>query len=214
MKSRRLSLGRKPCNKAQGTRDAPVDISDDDSFDLSPNIQKNTRECTNVTSHGAASVPSMIDASKSNSKHDMSDDLSSDEDVVILDKMSNTFNKSPSMFNWNKNDKSWNGIRMNFATDTPCQDNFPESSVPHSSKKVVSIQTPNKKQKLMNDQTSFNPSHSDDESISNLDIQKDDSLPQVGIQHEIMIAGIKVKLPVKPYPCQIAVMNSVSTMIV
>lgn len=38
---------------------------------------------------------------------------------------------------------------------------------------------------------------------------KDYSMPQVGIQHEQMISGIKVKLPVKPYSSQIAVMNKV-----
>lgn len=32
---------------------------------------------------------------------------------------------------------------------------------------------------------------------------------EIEIQHELLISGIKVKLPVKPYSCQIAVMNKV-----
>lgn len=38
-------------------------------------------------------------------------------------------------------------------------------------------------------------------------IKKEDT--EVEIQHELLISGIKVKLPVKPYSCQVAVMNKV-----
>ncbi|XP_015429522.1 PREDICTED: Fanconi anemia group J protein homolog [Dufourea novaeangliae] len=37
----------------------------------------------------------------------------------------------------------------------------------------------------------------------------EDTLPVVAVHHELQIAGIQVKLPVKPYSCQIAVMNKV-----
>lgn len=68
------------------------------------------------------------------------------------------------------------------------------------------IETPNKRQKLMRNNS--DSSYSEDELI-NFDFpKKDASSPQVGLQHDIMIAGTRVKLPVKPYPCQIAVMNS------
>jgi len=201
----RLSLKRSHCRESQGTNNELVEISDDESFDLSQNIQKSTREYTNVTSHRTINVSnSMTDASKSNSNHDISDDLSSDEDVIMVDDVSdNTSNKSQSMFNWNK---------TFFATNPPYQNIFPESSVSYGSRKV--IKTPNKR-KLIEAQTSSNLSSSDDESID-LDIfKKNDSPPKgVEIQHDIMIAGTRVKFPAKPYSCQIAVMNSVSTRIV
>lgn len=38
----------------------------------------------------------------------------------------------------------------------------------------------------------------------------EDALPEIGIQHEQLISGIRVKLPVKPYSCQVAVMNKVT----
>ncbi|KAG7205999.1 hypothetical protein KM043_003405 [Ampulex compressa] len=36
---------------------------------------------------------------------------------------------------------------------------------------------------------------------------ENEPVAEVMIQHEITVAGTKVKLPIKPYPCQIAVMN-------
>jgi len=202
----RLSLTKRShCSETQGTSNDLIEISDDESFDLSQNRQKNIREYVNVTRHGTTNVlNSMTDASKDNLNHDISDDLSSDEDVIMVD-VPNTSNKSQSMFNWNK---------TFFPTNPPYQNIFPESSGSHGSRKVISIETPNKRQKLMEAQTSSNLSSSDDESIDFDIFKKNDSPPKVEIQHDIMIAGTRVKFPAKPYSCQIAVMNSVSTTIV
>ncbi|XP_012524836.1 Fanconi anemia group J protein isoform X2 [Monomorium pharaonis] len=187
MKRGRLSLGRRPFNESSNV----VEISDDDVTIC---------EATSVSS-------SMTVASKSNSRHYVLEDSSSDEDVTV-DDVPSTFNKSPSLFNWNKtNDMFWNGIKMNFAADTlPCQSNFPESSDSHSSRQVMPTETPNKKQKVMNDWTD------DDDEISILDIREKDNLPsQVGIQYELLIAGTKVKFPVKPYSCQKSLVGSLIT---
>lgn len=48
---------------------------------------------------------------------------------------------------------------------------------------------------------------SNDTELSSVSEPKEDDLPEVQIKYEQLISGIKVKLPVKPYSCQIAVMN-------
>lgn len=194
----RLSLRRRQCSEVQGIHNDP-EISNDESFSLSSNIRTSAKECANVTNHGTVKGPnSVIDVSECNLKHahDISDDSSSDEKVIVIDDVcDNDFKKSSSMFNWNKTFP--NQLYQNI-----------ESS---SSRKTMPLEAPNKRQKLMNDPpSSIDSSSSDDEFINS---NKDDS-PKVAIQHTMMIAGIKVNLPVKPYPCQIAVMNSVSTVIV
>ncbi|XP_011863611.1 PREDICTED: Fanconi anemia group J protein homolog isoform X2 [Vollenhovia emeryi] len=190
----RLSLRRGSQCEARGSVNDPVEISDDESLDLPPNIQSSK----NVIGHGAADVSSsVVDAAGCNSKHvhDISDDLSSDDDVIVEDAPDNASNKSLTMFNWNKSV---------FATDVLYQDIFPKSSGSRYT------DSPSKRQRLMNNPPrSVRSSSSDDDESTSLYIsKKDDSPPKVGIQHEMLIAGIRVKLPVKPYPCQIAVMNS------
>lgn len=91
----RLSLRRS--QEAYGTYCNPVEISDDESFDISPTVQNNTRQCTNVTSHRSASVSNSVADNKC-----VSDNLSSDEDVMMVDDVPSTFHKSPSLFNWSK----------------------------------------------------------------------------------------------------------------
>lgn len=202
----RLSLNRNGSGPqlSQNTHIDLIEISDDDdSIDLSPNIWKSTEEYTNVISHGTTSIlNSMTDTSKYNSKHDISDDLS-DEDIIVDNVPNNdTSYKNQSMFNWNKS--TFDPLNM-----------FPECSTSYECsgwrKKV--IEAPNKRRKLMrNNSKSSDLSYSEDEINFNFP-KKDDSPPQVGIQHDIMIAGTRVKLPVKPYSCQITVMNKVSMII-
>ncbi|XP_011162607.1 Fanconi anemia group J protein isoform X2 [Solenopsis invicta] len=213
MKKGRLSLNRKLWNETAGTCNDPVEISsDDDSIDVVPNILKSTRECTSVTNHEAARDLINID-----SKHNVSVD-SSDEDVTVVDDTPYTFNKSPSLFNWSTNNKHWSDMKTSFNDiDASHQNNFPGSSVSPEEMPL------SKKQKLMNEwrsHSSYSESTSTNdwsskadsyESIDNLypvNETKDDPPLQVEIQHNIMIAGIPVKFPVKPYPCQIAVANS------
>lgn len=204
MKRQWLSLKRRS-NEVQGTCNDPIEISDDESFDLSPNVKKSSKESIDVTSHGAANVPNgMIDAFKCNLKHvnDIADDLSNDKDIVIDDDASdNVFNQSQSMFKWNK---------PIFAPAVPSSSySFPENS---GLRKVMPIEASNKRQKIMNGSTSYDDLSSSDDELTNLGIfKKDDLPPQVEIQHKVIeIAGVKVKFPVEPYPCQKSVMNSVS----
>lgn len=199
-----LKRNRQQGNEAQDIHHDLVEISDDESFDSSLNTLRSIKQ--NVTSYEAVNVPnSVAGASACNSKdvRNISDDSSSDEDVTIInDVPDNTFNKSQSLFNWDKP----------FGVNPLHQNIFPECS---ESRKLVSTETPYKRQKLMSEPTSsVDLNSSDDESIYFHTSEKDDSLPLVGIQHERMIAGIKVKFPLKPYPCQIAVMNSVSIMFI
>ncbi|XP_018396532.1 PREDICTED: Fanconi anemia group J protein homolog [Cyphomyrmex costatus] len=192
----KLSLRRNCTNESSNPGNLIELSSDDDSIDLPLNLQKNTKEYKNVTSHGTTSIlNSVTDASKCNSEHNTSDNLS-DDDIIVVDHVSNndTSYKSQSMFNWNKP-----------ISDPLSRNIFPECS---SSRKNV-IETPNKRRKLMiNNSKSSDSSYGEDDFIDFDFPKKDDSPPQVGIHHEIMIAGTRVKLPVKPYPCQLAVMNS------
>ncbi|KYN29088.1 Regulator of telomere elongation helicase 1 [Trachymyrmex cornetzi] len=193
----RLSLKRNNSNRLQNKHIDLIEISDDDSVDLSSNMWKSTEEYTNVS--GTTNIlNSATDASKYNLKHDISDDFDSDGDIIVDNVPDNNTSKSQSMFNWNK--PIFDPLSI-----------FPECSTSYECRtpKRKMIEAPNKKQKLMrNNSKSSNSSYSDDEFI-NFDFpKKDASPPQVGLQHNIMIAGTRVKLPVKPYPCQIAVMNS------
>lgn len=96
----KLSLRRNRCNETCGTRNDPVEISDDESFDMYDNVQKSTRECTSVRSHGSAGVSSSV-ASVSSLGCQRVLDSSSDGDVIIVDDGPSTF-RSPSLFNWSK----------------------------------------------------------------------------------------------------------------
>ncbi|EGI66019.1 Fanconi anemia group J protein-like protein [Acromyrmex echinatior] len=201
----RLSLKRNnssiPQNKHSDPRHSDlIEISDDDSDDLSSNIWKNTEEKYTNVSGTTSILNNVIDASKYYSKHDISDDFNNDEDIIIddvpgNDTPGNDTSKSQSLFNWNK--PIFDPLSI-----------FPECSTSYECRtsRRKMIETPNKKQKLMRNNS--DSSYSEDELI-NFDFpKKDASSPQVGLQHDIMIAGTRVKLPVKPYPCQIAVMNS------
>lgn len=115
------------------------------------------------------------------------------------------------MFKWDKPTIAFTGSNPLYV--------FPESS---GSRKVTPKRdTPYKRQKLMNNSTSSDDLSLSDDEVTNLGkinlgnlLKKDDSPPQVGIQHDRMIGGVKVKFPVEPYRCQMAVMNGVSAMIV
>ncbi|KAG5319462.1 FANCJ protein, partial [Pseudoatta argentina] len=191
----RLSLKRNNSSVPQNKHSDLIEISDDDSDDLSSNIWKNTEDKYENVS-GTTSIPNnVIDASKYYSKHDISDDFNNDEDIIIDDVPGNDTSKSQSLFNWNK--PIFDSLSI-----------FPECSTSYecSTSRRKMIEAPNKRQKLMRNNSDSN--YSEDESINFDFSKKDASPPQVGLQRDIMIAGTRVKLPVKPYPCQIAVMNS------
>ncbi|XP_029668154.1 Fanconi anemia group J protein-like isoform X3 [Formica exsecta] len=199
-KQSKLSLKRNRYHQAHVTNDVPVEISDDESSDSSSNPQSNIEQVnfTN-TSHGVADISndatnSLNPACSLKHIHDISDDLSSDEDVVVID-MPNTSKNTQSMFNWKK---------TSFAYAPSCQNDNSSVNILHDSRleKEMPGEVSSKRQKLRSDLTSL----SDDDLAS---LNKEESSPsKVTIQHNIMIAGTKVTLPVEPYPCQKAVMNS------
>lgn len=198
----KLSLKRNRNHQAHVINNVQVEISDDESSDSLPNSQSNKEQgnFTN-TSHGMAFISNNATdnlnyACSSKHIHDISDDLSTDEDIVIdIPKISNN---TQSMFNWKK---------TSFANAPRCLNSNSSVNILHDSRLEKEREVSSKRQKLRSDLTSL----SDDELMS---LNKEESSPCiVTIQHSIMIAGTKVTLPVEPYPCQKAVMNSVSIII-
>ncbi|XP_011637697.1 Fanconi anemia group J protein-like isoform X2 [Pogonomyrmex barbatus] len=202
---KKLSLKRDH-NKIKDTFDL-IEVSDDDDS-LSQDIQKcnnnssNTRQHMDISSHKTLKISnSMTDASspKYNSKHNISDDISSDEDVIVVDDVPDTSRRSQSMFNWDKPifaSASYSNI-------------FFENNISSDSKfnKELSLESPNKRQKIIEDSISSDSDCNFDDKLISLNTFNKEP-PLVEIQHSIMIAGTNVKFPVKPYSCQIAVMNS------
>ncbi|KAL6267626.1 hypothetical protein P5V15_000701, partial [Pogonomyrmex californicus] len=202
---KKLSLKRDH-NKIKDTFDL-IEVSDDDDS-LSQDIQKcnnnssNTRQHMDISSHKTLNISnSMTDASRAkyNSKHNISDDISSDEDVIVVDDIPDTSRRSQSMFNWDKPifaSASYSNI-------------FFENNISSDSKfnKELSLESPNKRQKIIEDSISSDSDCNFDDKLISLNTFNKEP-PLVEIQHSITIAGTNVKFPVKPYSCQIAVMNS------
>ncbi|XP_017789899.1 PREDICTED: Fanconi anemia group J protein-like [Habropoda laboriosa] len=114
------------------------------------------------------------------------DSIQSDEDIG--EPLFNTDSKpGTSMFNWNQQKKNFD---RNIHTDSDSSDDSNQGlrwfqhKKDHKKHKSIHKTEPQSKGKL-----------------------NKDPVPQVGIQHEQLISGIRVKLPVKPYSCQVAVMN-------
>lgn len=201
----RLSLKRNRC-QTHVINSIPVEISDDESFDSVSSPQSNIGQvnCTNADHGTACTSNNAMDSSNPTcsltNMHDLSEDLSSDEDVVI--DMPKTSKNTKSLFNW-KN--------TNFLSAPRYQNNTSSSNILHDSRfgKEMPKEVSNKRQRVMFDSTSSN--NDDSTSLNNF---QEEALPsEVTIQHRLMIAGTKVTFPVEPYPCQKAVMNSVSTII-
>ncbi|XP_026297465.1 Fanconi anemia group J protein homolog isoform X2 [Apis mellifera] len=93
-------------------------------------------------------------------------------------------NSKISMFNWSKQRS-----KTNLNTNNVGKYSDSDSSDKHTS--TISKRKRKYKKKKEHKEKHF--------------IKKEDT--EVEIQHELLISGIKVKLPVKPYSCQVAVMN-------
>jgi len=126
-------------------------------------------------------------------QYELSDDASTDEDVVVINDVPMTSNRSKSMFNWDKTNLT-NKIQNNL---------FLKDNTLHDSRMDQPEGACNKRQKLMSDMP-------EDDATDSKEFKKEPSPPEVTIQYEKMIGGIKVKFPVNPYPCQIGIVNSVS----
>ncbi|XP_072750132.1 Fanconi anemia group J protein homolog isoform X2 [Anoplolepis gracilipes] len=197
----KLSLKRNRYHQAYVINDDPVEISDDESVDSLPMVESTLKQinCTN-TSHDTAYV--LNDTTDSLNQpacslkytYNLSDDLSSSDEDVPID-VPNTSKRTQSMFNWKK---------TSFAYMSKSEDCTSSVNKLHGSKFEKEMpKKVNKRQKLIDLTNS-----SDDDLMSLNSFKKEASPPKVTIQHDIMIAGIKVTLPVVPYPCQKAVMNS------
>jgi len=209
MKRSRLSLNRDRCDKVHYDRNEVVEITDDESSDSdsSSNLREEMQQekYSRVRNRGmtvtndVACVPN-VESSITNTfqqqqqqQHDLSNDASTDEDVVVINDVPMTSNKSKSMFNWGKTNLT-NKIQNNL---------FLKDNTPHGSRIDEPEGACNKRQRLMNDTP-------EDDTIDSKEFKKEASPPKVTIQYEKMIGGIKVKFPVNPYSCQIGIVNSVS----
>lgn len=113
-------------------------------------------------------------------------DSRSDDDVII-EEMPSTSKGNYRMFHWNKN----------LTSQMPQYQNI--------SKGDNSLESEAIDMKSGND---------DPNNLITLDdTEEEASPPQVTVHHIEMIAGVKVKFPLKPYPCQKAVMHKVSIII-
>ncbi|XP_029158437.1 Fanconi anemia group J protein homolog [Nylanderia fulva] len=180
-----------------------VEISDDESSDSLTNLQSNIEEvnCESTTSGMAyisnAAKDSLNPVCSLTHTHDLSDDLSSSNDDVVVIDVPNTPKNNGSMFNW----------KDSFASMSKSQSSMSSVQILHDSRLEKEREMSTKKQKLFDLTSSYDDD--DDLDVMGLNnIKEKASPPKVTIQHDIMIAGTKVTLPVKPYPCQKAVMNS------
>lgn len=173
-----------------------IEISSDES-DIVP-----TNEI--IESEKDSSNPSITDTSydeETLSKFQKStDSIKSDEDIKEV-----TYNTSlkskTSMFNWNQQGPSPKKRNKHDHSDSNSSDDF--NSKPTWFKK--------KQEKKKHKGSHIKQTKIKDEPNNK---QKEETVAQVSIQHEQMISGIKVKLPVKPYSCQVAVMNQVRIFII
>lgn len=173
-----------------------VEISSDESGSVPTNEI--------IESEKDSSDPSITDTSydeETLSKFQKStDSVKSDED--IKEPTYNTSSKSEtSMFNWNQQGPSLEKRNMHDHSDSNSSDD--SNSKPTWFKKK---QEKKKHKGSHVKQTKIK--------IESNNKEKEETVAQVSIQHEIMISGIKVKLPVKPYSCQVAVMNQVRIFII
>lgn len=206
MKRSRLSLNRSRCN-AECVTDEVVVISDDESFDSSSSSRRDVQQVEysslrNVGVTGtssnvarAAGLEACTSSSSQQQQQDiLTDDESDDEDVVVANNVpKGVSNRSQSMFNWNK--KSFANKWSPFFDNAPCGSRCNEQS----------SEARGKRQKLMSETTRPN-----DESMGLEDLRRGVSPPEVTIQHERMITGVKVKFPVNPYACQMSIVSLVS----
>ncbi|XP_011143654.1 Fanconi anemia group J protein homolog [Harpegnathos saltator] len=211
---KRLSLKR---SRYEYETSQEIEISDDDSFDAS-SLRKNTEynACTSKLDYNTINVPNSltdisnyepnIHISGSNFVHDVSNNSSIDDDVHVIEEIPTTSDGKSSMFNWNKNMRGMpqyeNASKSNTLFDSRFIKKMPMESCNKKQHLTSCNKSCNKKQ-----QVTSNLTDSNDEYDWN-NTKREDSPPKVTIHYDEMIAGVKVKFPIKPYLCQKAVMNN------
>lgn len=201
---KRLALKRDRCE--QNTNLSPIEISDDDSYDELSSLRRKIvhNDCKSKTSLNTVNVSSIlkdtsnrqpvISAHSSQFVDNIPNDISDDD--VIITKTPSTSNGRQSMFNWNKNLTS---MPQHISEDNTLLDSECTKETPVEARNENNLAKPD----LINIDDNY-----DDDNLNNL--KREASPPKVTIHHDIMIAGTKVKFPVKPYSSQVAVMNNVS----
>lgn len=194
MKSLSLKRNREACD----TSNSPVEISDEDSNILLPNAQGVEHKID--TDKACASTSNLSCVSDTEpTMPDMISDSSGDEDVTIIDGPT-SYNKRQPMFKWSMPNKA-----NSFNKPSHQSDICSTCTSTTSSLEDISLEPENKRQKVLK---SF-----DDDSLDGLSILEEEAeiLPEITKQYDMMIGGVNVKFPVaNAYPCQKAVMSSVS----
>lgn len=198
----RLSLKRIHCEtySTSGKYNVP-DVSDDESFDLKREHSANV--ANKETVNRLSNIDPLNVACNLECAHDISDDLSTSEDVITIEESPEKKKGQTSMFNWYYEPKH--------LSTKPSTSRYWKEDASHKFgfNKKVPEETSYKKQKFRSEVINL-----DDDDDATSTSSKEEALPQVTIQHDIMIAGTNVKFPAKPYPCQIAVINSVTIIII
>ncbi|XP_076681312.1 Fanconi anemia group J protein homolog isoform X1 [Andrena cerasifolii] len=176
-----------PCeNVPQMNPNDTIEISDDET---------DTSQAHELISSDAESTVSLasLNVSQEGFMHQFqksTDSLESDEDMGDpASPLASSAKPNPSLFTWhspNINDKK-HVAEVSDDSDSS-NDSHWESGLFHREQK--------KKAKI-----------SPEACIPSEYESTEDALPEVGIQHEQLISGIRVKFPIKPYSCQVAVMN-------
>lgn len=178
------------------------DVSDDESFDTEKKNSTNVVNKKTVDSLNNMADPLNV-ACNLEHIHDISDDLSTSEDAITIE--DSPKKKLPaSMFQWNEPNhfsKPGTSSRYWAGESTSRGSRFRYEEVPEESSY--------KRQKFTSDVVNLDD---DDDDATSTSFKEE--APQVIVQHDIMIAGTNIKFPAKPYPCQIAVINTVIIVIV
>ncbi|OAD57953.1 Fanconi anemia group J protein [Eufriesea mexicana] len=189
LKRRQLTDGMSECSNVPPRRiNDIVEISSDES-DISQEYKIVESDSEPIDSQMQNKV---YDEETLNQFQKSTDSIQSDEEVA---ESSHDINSKPkvSMFNWYQRKLNLSKNETKKRSNSTFPDEYDQQS--------TSIQQGYENKKYRNNHASIPPSKSKPNDIM------EEAAPEVGIQHEQMISGIKVKLPVKPYSCQIAVMS-------
>lgn len=200
-KQGRLSLKRIHCETYSASEKYNMpDVSNDESFDLKKENSANVANTDMINKSNNIADPLNV-ACNLECVHDISDDLSTSEDGIASEDSPEKKTLQTTMFNWHHKPK-------HLGTKPSTSRYWTEEGASHGLgfNKKVPKEASNKKQKFTSEVINLD----DDDDVTSISSKEADLPPQVAIQHDIMIAGTKVKFPAKPYPCQIAVINSVT----
>ncbi|KAK2579739.1 hypothetical protein KPH14_011080 [Odynerus spinipes] len=176
------------------------DISMDDKIDLSAGLSEVYEIPSDESLGDEEKIKNHEETEEKNNSNVF--DLTTDSDSNISDDFTQSsctsYAAKMSMFSWPKQETNTNSKSK--------RRNQIASASNASISEAESIQSKQKRFRKSKDTKIKHYEHSDSLNIEGQNENKD--IPsEPTVQHEITIAGTKVKLPVKPYPCQTAVIN-------